>query len=72
MEYHEWEQRLHEMENKLAFQDQVIETLNQAVICHQLEIAKLRSQLQTVVDKLTAFTALPIAAQSEEIPPPHY
>lgn len=72
MAHNEYEQRLQEIESKLAFQEQTIETLNQVIVCQQHDMTKLRIQMQSVLDKLASATVSSIASQAEETPPPHY
>jgi SlyX protein len=64
------EERLNEIEAKLAFAEDLIETLNQAVIRQQAQIDSLQQQLRLLHQQLQA---LPNDARSprDEIPP-HY
>lgn len=71
MELLQLNQRLELLEGRLAFQDIIIEELNQIIIAHQRDIGRLQERLRLLADKLytqNMFIALPI----EETIPPHY
>lgn len=63
---------IEQLQTKIAFQEDTIETLNQALADQQLQIDKLVFQMQHVIDKLTQIQPSNIANASEETPPPHY
>lgn len=66
------EQRLAELEMKSAFQEQLLEELNQALITQQFALDKMQTQLRFLVEKLKDAQPSQIATQAEETPPPHY
>ncbi len=63
---------LTELETKIAFQDQTIEDLNQALIQQQFALDKLQNQFRYFAEKLKSMQPSNIASQAEETPPPHY
>lgn len=65
------EQRLTELEAKLTFAEDLLETLNQTIILQQGQIDSLQQQLRLVHQQLQ--DALPDDARSprDEVPP-HY
>ncbi|OOF66059.1 SlyX family protein [Rodentibacter sp. Ppn85] len=66
------ENRIAELEMKVAFQEQLLEELNQALVQQQFDMDKIQLQLRYVANKLKDFHSSNIASQAEETPPPHY
>lgn len=66
------ENRIEELETKIAFQEQLLDELNHALVQQQFDIDKMQVQLHYMANKLKAFQPSNIASQSEETPPPHY
>ena len=64
--------RMDELETKVAFQENTIEQLNQALIEQQFIIDKMQLQLRYLAQKLNDVQPSNIATQAEETPPPHY
>ncbi|WP_032093906.1 MULTISPECIES: SlyX family protein [Pasteurellaceae] len=61
-----------ELEMKIAFQEKLLEDLNQALVAQQFAIDKMQLQLRYLANKLKDMQPSNIASQSEETPPPHY
>ena len=66
------ENRIKELETKIAFQEQLLDELNHALVQQQFDIDKMQVQLRYMANKLKDFQPYNIASQSEETPPPHY
>lgn len=64
--------RMDELETKVAFQENTIEQLNQALIEQQFIIDKMQLQLRYLAQKQKDVQPSNIATQAEETPPPHY
>jgi len=66
-------ERLDELESRLAFQDDLIESLNEVVARQDREIALLTQRLADLTGKFEdlAASAAPAAGTGHE-PPPHY
>ena len=66
--------RLIEIETRIAFQDDTIEQLNKIVTIQQQQIDQLRKELTAIAARISepSGAASNIATQSEETPPPHY
>ena len=67
------EQRLDELESRVAFQDDLIESLNEVITRQDREISKLANQLNDLAARMSeqAETATPGTTAEHEIPP-HY
>ena len=65
--------RLDELESRLAFQDDLIESLNEVVARQDREIALLTQRLSDLATKFEdlAASSAPAAGMGDE-PPPHY
>lgn len=66
------ENRIEELEMKIAFQEQLLDELNHALVQQQFDIDKMQVQLRYMANKLKDFQPSNIASQSEETKPPHY
>lgn len=68
------EARLDEMESRLAFQDDLIESLNEVIARQDRELARLQLTVQALSDKLGDIgESAGVAAPSpEQEVPPHY
>ncbi|MDN3615350.1 MAG: SlyX family protein [Vibrio gallaecicus] len=64
--------RIEDLECKLAFQEQTIEELNDALSQQQLLITRMQDQMKFVVGKVKNMDNSNLADVSEETPPPHY
>lgn len=65
------EERLDELETKLAFAEDLIETLNQTVIRQQRQLDSLQEQLRLLHQQMRDSPSDEPASLREEIPP-HY
>lgn len=68
----ELEQRIDDLEYKIAFQEQTIDDLNEALSQQQLLISQMQEQMRFVVGKIKSMNTSNLADESEETPPPHY
>ncbi len=68
------ESRLDELESRLAFQDDLIESLNETITRQDRELVRLELRVKSLGEKLNDFAesaAMPGAAPAHEVPP-HY
>ncbi|MCG9695781.1 SlyX family protein [Shewanella sp. Isolate11] len=66
------EQRIEELEMKLAFQESTIEALDQQVIKLHHVVVEQQEKLRVLISKIQQVEPSNIASQAEETPPPHY
>ncbi|MBA6304242.1 SlyX family protein [Colwellia sp. MB02u-14] len=60
------------LQSRNAFQDDIIEQLNNELAIHQLELSELRSQLKLIARRVQDNTPGQSQSQEVEPPPPHY
>ncbi|WP_088331460.1 SlyX family protein [Lacimicrobium sp. SS2-24] len=68
----QFERDIETLQTKVAYQEDTIETLSQALADQQQQMDKLAFQLNHVINKLKDLQPSNIAGQDEETPPPHY
>jgi len=69
---HKLEQHVEALESRNAFQDDVIEQLNNELTIHQSEIAELKAQLKIVAERIKSNSTVDTGKIEQEPPPPHY
>ena len=66
------ETRLTELEVKVAFQDDLRETLNRTVANQQQEISLMQQEIRVLYQQIKAIQPSLVVPFHEEAPPPHY
>ncbi|NTS75683.1 SlyX family protein [Catenovulum sp. SM1970] len=67
------ESRIEKLEMQLSFQDDTIETLNQALAAQQAQLLTMQEQLKLLAEKVkSSQTQSAVVSMAEETPPPHY
>jgi len=66
------EDRLAELEMRLAFQDDVINTLSEQVAKQEMDIRELWDAKKVLHKQLKDISPSNIKAEEDESPPPHY
>ena len=61
-----------ELETRLAFQDETLQTLNAELVRQQQEIALLTQEIAALKAHLRALAPDPGAGPAQDPPPPHY
>ncbi|HSW52332.1 MAG TPA: SlyX family protein [Sulfuricaulis sp.] len=65
-------ERLTELEVRVAFQEKTIQDLNEVVTDQQRQLDRLAQELEAVKSRLAALAPALVIPQEEEKPPPHY
>ena len=66
------EERITELEFRLAFQDDTIQKLNDVVVEQQQQIDQLSIQMSELKQQIQSLVPVLVADESQETPPPHY
>lgn len=66
------EERLNEMEMRLMFQDDLINTLSDQVAAQEMELRELWAAKQLLHKQMKELSPSNIKSEEEETPPPHY
>ncbi|MBU2954411.1 SlyX family protein [Marinobacter sp. F3R08] len=72
MNQNDLETRLDELETRLAFQDDVINTLSEQVAKQEMDIRELWEAKRLLHKQLKDVSPSNIKSEQEETPPPHY
>jgi SlyX protein len=66
------EQHIADLESRIAFQEDHIQTLNKVVADLQLEMIDLQEQLRHTQERIKALLSSDYSSAQSEPPPPHY
>lgn len=70
------EQRLDDLESRIAFQDETIRVLNDTIAMQDRQLLSMQAELKLIKRRLTELAQSvgdsPLAPASAETPPPHY
>ncbi|MBD3633413.1 MAG: SlyX family protein [Methylophaga sp.] len=61
-----------DLQTRLAFQDGLLEQLNEVVTSQQQQIDRLESQIAALKSQMDSMHQTQLMQQSDEPPPPHY
>lgn len=67
----ELEQRIVDVEARLAFQDDTIQTLNDVLVAQQRTVDRLQAQLEVLARRQNDMQSR-LGVEDDEAPPPHY
>ncbi len=66
------EQRLIDLESRLAFQDEAIEHLTATVLTQEKALAELQAEVARLKQLMIQLAPSQVGDRAEEPPPPHY
>ena len=65
-------ERLVDLEARLAFQERALQELNDVVVRQQRDIDRLTKEVEALRSQMRNVMPALVAPQSDETPPPHY
>lgn len=66
------ENRLIDLESKLAFQDETISELNEVITDQQQQLDRLREEIRLLNLRIVSIAESSATSEEKEPPPPHY
>jgi SlyX protein len=66
------QERIVELESKVAFQDELINRLDEILVAQRDELDRLSERVRRLEEQVKAGGASMIRPEAEETPPPHY
>lgn len=66
------ESRLNDLETRVAFQDDLLETLNTIVAQQQQQLDLMQREIRLLYEQIRTLSPSDIAGNSEQERPPHY
>lgn len=64
--------RVVELETRLAFQEQSLQALNDALVAQHRQLEVLSRTVDALKERLLALEPSPVGPRADEPPPPHY
>lgn len=64
--------RIAELETQLAFQDDLLQSLNKVVIRQEEQLGQLALEVKSLREQVLTLAAEPARPNTDEPPPPHY
>ncbi len=64
--------RVVELETRLAFQEEALQQLNDALLRQQQTLDRLTNDLAALTERLCGLGPSPVGRREDEPPPPHY
>lgn len=68
----ELEQRINEVETRLAFQETMLQELNEALTSQQQQLSQMQAVLEKLRDRIVELASNMQPDAAVEPPPPHY
>jgi len=66
------ENRIIDLESKLAFQDETIHELNEVITDQQKQLDELREEIRLLNLRIVSVAESSGSTEEKELPPPHY